>query len=414
MPLLPRKNTLDYNPNSIIDASKKLTAIALERMKNPLEDPDQQTLSTMEATRSLDSSVANLDSLASVFHSTLLRIQNLTATKIRGSGRKGGAKGDLTPFATKEKARKDDLTPFARKALEAKEEKLFEDKDRWRAIYQDDDRNSEAKTQSTFGYLDDDSLPSFPDWRSESDNGIAVNVGGETDISWSSLIFSLINLTRQMDIIVVSRIKPVIGNLSQAQITRLNEIYTLVFNSYNYLVQPFSRRMANPKSKALTGEDYRDPYSKVLVNANPNVFQDYGFGDTTKAILKQNEYGDEILNTFNTERSKLCLDLTVVINSWKQNTPTGQQTEFGNDIQQEFNATLKKNKDLMVEVERDRQAGDDAFILGAGRKPRKPRKTGQMTLVGNGRNFYGEKVNESRDLPCLLSSIRNCPTKYML
>ena len=412
MPLLPRKNTLDYNPNSIIDASKKLTAIALERMKNPLEDPDQQTLSTMEATQRLDSSVGNLDSLASVFHSTLLRIQNLTASKIRGSGRKGGAKGDLTPFATKEKARKDDLTPFARKALEAKEEKLFEDKDRWRAIYQDDDRNSEAKTQSTFGYLDDDSLPSFPDWRSEGDNGLAkvevpLNVGLETDISWSSLVFSLINLTRQMDIIVVSRIKPVIGNLSQAQITRLNEIYTLVFNSYFDLVRPFSRRMA------FAGEDYRDPYSKVLVNANPNVFQDYGFGDTTKAILKQNEYGDEILNTFNTERSKLCLDLTVVINSWKQNTPTGQQTEFGNDIQRDFNITLKKNKDLMVEVEADRQAGSgDTF--GAGRKPRKPRKTGQMTLVGNGRNFYGEKVNESRDLPCLLSSIRNCPTKYLL
>lgn len=412
MPLLPRKNTLDYNPNSIIDASKKLTAIALERMKNPLEDPDQQTLSTMEATRSLDSSVANLDSLASVFHSTLLRIQNLTATKIRGSDRKGGAKGDkgdegdLTPFAVKEKEKKMKITAKAKESKSQRDDiakMLIEDKDRWRAVYHDDDRNSEAKSQSTFGYLDDDCLPSFPDWRSEPEH-VPVNVGAETDISWSSLIFSLINLTRQMDIIVVSRIKPVIGNLSQAQITRLNEIYTLVFNSYFDLVRPFSRRMI----------DYTDSYSKVPRSSNPNVFQDYGFGDTTKAIIKQNEYGDEILNTFNTERSKLCLDLTVVINSWKQNTPTGQQTEFANNIQQEFNITLKKNKDLMVEVEQDRQAGDDAFILGAGRKPRKPRKTGQMTLVGNGRNFYGEKVNESRDLPCLLSSIRNCSTKYLL
>ena len=434
MPLLPRKNTLDYNPNSIIDASKKITAIALERMKNPILDPDQATLTTMKSSASLNDSLATLEGLAGSFHSTLLRIQNLSGTAVRGSGRKPGSKNK-----PKETAKKSSSSSSAAAAEASKEEtdKLVAsmtqaDFDRWKPFYQDDDRNSEAKGTSQPGFLDDDSLPSIPNYRSGGDGdssfdgsvvgNIPFNIGKESDVSWTSLIFNLIQLTRQMDILVVSRIRPVISSLSPPQISKLNDIYIMVFNSYNDLVRPFGRRIIDARTRQLTGDQYKDPFSKVLLNPNSNVFQQYGVGDTTKAIIESNEYGDEILNTFNTERQKLCLDLMVVINSWRQNTPTGQQMEFGDNIQRDFNSTLKKNKDLMMEVEGERGEGfgvaEDVspdVPEGAGRSRKgRPRKTGQMTLVGNGRNFYGEKINESRDLPCLLSSIRNCPTKYLL
>lgn len=434
MPLLPRKNTLDYNPNSIIDASKKITAIALERMKNPILDPDLDTLTTMKSVEQLNENVATLEGLASSFHSILLRIQNLSATSIRGSGRTPGSKNK--PKVTKADKEIQAESSSSAAADDAAASSLIDsmikgDSVKWRAFFQDDDRNSEAKGTSHFGYLDDESLPSIPNYRSDDGGSsfdgslvgnIPFNIGKETDVSWTSLIFDLINLTRRMDIVVVSRIKPVISNLSQTQISRLSDIYIMVFNSYNDLVRPFNRRMINARTRQLTDLQYKDPFSKVLLNPNPNAFQEYGFGDTTKSIIQSNEYGDEILNTFNTERQKLCLDLMVVINSWKQNTPTGQQMEFNDDIQRDFNITLKKNKELMMEVEGERGEGVGVGVsvssvapTGAGRSKRdRPKKTGQMTLVGNGLNFYGEKINDSRDLPCLLSSIRNCPTKYLL
>lgn len=60
MPLLPRKNNLDYNPDNIIQASKRLATISLEQMKNPLFDPDQATLSTLDSERNLDANMSEL------------------------------------------------------------------------------------------------------------------------------------------------------------------------------------------------------------------------------------------------------------------------------------------------------------------------------------------------------------------
>lgn len=60
MPLLPRKNNLDYNPDNIIQASKRLATISLEQMKNPLFDPDQATLSSMDAERNLEGNMSEL------------------------------------------------------------------------------------------------------------------------------------------------------------------------------------------------------------------------------------------------------------------------------------------------------------------------------------------------------------------
>ncbi len=462
MPKLPVNNTLDYNPDGIVNASKKITNISLENMKNPLRDPDQATLSTVEAQRRVGDSFSNLEDLAGVFHSLILRIQNLIATQLRGRGRKGGkrtnteeVRATLQEIANRPRRRVDDDYSFATPSTASAStgtwsngstpsnfsssagstisvsefnRRLNEDRSRYSSYVADDSRNSFA-TPSSRGSTevnedDDDELSTLTDLNDY--NNSALKLGKKMvkeERNWTSMVFYLIQITRKMDILVSSRIKPVANNLSSSQIQKLNEIFLMVNSSYDHLVRPFSRRIINPKTKQLTGEEYKDPYSKVIRNPNPNVFQELGFGDIDKGLIAENQYGDEILNTFNSERKKLLLNLTVVINSWKQNSPTGQQTEFGEDIQKDFDSVTKKNKDLLIETEGERLDDDSAVIRppttdisGAGRRRRgrPPKKTGTMTMIGCGNNFYGEKINNTRDVPCLLSSIRNCPTKYLL
>ena len=462
MPLLPKKNSLDYNPDALINASKKITAIALERMKNPLEDPDTNTLSTMEASKVLDESIMKMEDLAGQFSSILLRLNNISSATTLGSGRKkGGAKTKkVKPELILDEvivgdAPDDELTPYARGEINRREfeRRLAMDRNRFRGFNPDDERNSQARsdisgityrlddessyaplvdrgaykpllgstgTLTDIGTLTDDSF-SYGEFNPDDygdDSSIAssrISRIGKEGKDWTSLIFYLIQLTRKMDMIVVSRIKPVIKNLSQPQIGKLNDIYIMMFNSYNDLIEPFGRRI-------FAGDKFKDPITKVIRNPNLNALQDYRRNfDISPYVIAKNEYGDEILNTFNTERQKLLLDLLVVINAWKQNTPSGQQVQFNEIIQKDFDKTLEKNKELYKNVERDRLENDPNVLfvgegmVGEGRAKRRPKKkTGAMNLVGCGRNFYGEVINNSADIPTIWSNVRDCPTKYLL
>jgi hypothetical protein len=100
---------------------------------------------------------------------------------------------------------------------------------------------------------------------------------------------------------------------------------------------------------------------------------EFGLTEIDSNIIAENEYGDEILNTFNTERKKLLLDLNIVINAWRQNTPTGQQLQVPEDIEREFADNAVKNKELYKDVIEGQ--------VGSGRKPRKMKNTMMMTMV---------------------------------
>ena len=416
MPLLPRKNTLDYNPDSTINASKKIRAIALERMKNPTEDPDQATLSTLDAQKSLGSNIDRLLEMASSFHTLILRIQNLlspTGAVRRRGGRKIGGAGerDDSPFVST-----DDSS-----SLSDYRNRLALDRTRFRRFYDDDSRNSTATPYSSSSGLPDfdgtELLPSFFITQDDITRELPLPATGVSDTqSWVSLIFNLITLTRRMNIVVSSTIKPITDKLSTKQIQVLTRIYLMVRSSYDDITRPLSRRTDDPVARQLIGESMRDPFTGVRRIANPNVFQEVGFGNVEQNLMRQNQYGDEILVTFDTARRELLLSLTVIINSWKQNTPTGQQTELGEELERDFQQTATRNRDLYINLEREANE-DDSAIIGSGRKPRgRPRKkdTMTMTMVGSGRNFYGEPVNNSRDLPTIWRSYRDCPTKYLL
>lgn len=427
MPQLPPKNSLDYNPNSIINASKKIRTIALERMKNPLEDPDQKTLSTLDRQKDLSSVFDRLLDMGGVFQSVVLRIQNLLAPTRGGcKGCRGGSNGT------------EDYSALWRDTYDRLIERADQDAQRFRGRYRDDDRNSTATGSSGFStssgstgdidFDDDSTLPtrsslpsrfyslgssSYPSFDDDSMSDLSMPPVPKDDKNWTSLIFYLITITRRMNIIVSSNIKPSISKLTSKQIDTLKKIYLMVRSSYGDITRPLGRRFQDPVSRRLTGDVMKDPFSGVVRNPNPNAFQEFGFGNVEEDLMRQNQYGDEILNTFNQAREELLLNLTVIINSWKQNTPTGQQMEFSEDLQTDFIDTAQDNRTLYTNLQRD---DDDSGMIGNGRKPRgRPRKNKNATLIGNGRNFYGDKINNSRDIPSLFSgAMRDCPTKYLL
>ena len=431
MPQLPPKNSLDYNPNSIINASKKIKTIALERMKNPLEDPDQKTLSTLDRQKDLSSVFDRLLDMGGVFQSVVLRIQNILAPT-RGGCKdcRGGSNGT------------EDYSALWRDTFNKLRERADQDAQRFTGRYRDDDRNSTATGSSGFStssgstgfstssgstgdidFDDDSTLPtrsslpsrrsSYPSFDDDSMSDLSMPPVPKDDKNWTSLIFYLITITRRMNIIVSSNIKPSISKLTSKQIETLKKIYLMVRSSYGDITRPLGRRFQDPVSKRLTGDVMKDPFSGVIRNPNPNAFQEFGFGNVEEDLMRQNQYGDEILNTFNQAREELLLNLTVIINSWKQNTPTGQQMEFSEDLQTDFIDTAQDNRALYTNLQRD---DDDSGMIGNGRKPRgRPRKNKNATLIGNGRNFYGDKINNSRDIPSLFSgAMRDCPTKYLL
>lgn len=413
MPLLPAKNTLDFNPNSTILASKKIANIALERMKNPVLDPDQNTLTTLQAEKNIEDSFNKLDELAGNFNSLILRIKLVSKTQI-GSGRKRGGKRNDTTNARKDFKRPDRDTTQARKDLEEIVKKISEDV---QSVYTDetgssasisvseylrrlrDDASRYSDTVKSSDYnssatplydgeeIDDDAVSalSFPSRHSvyydedhpeefynqdKEMSSLGENINLD-DRSWTSLIFQLIQVTRRMNIIVTSRIRPVINTLTDNQVRRLTEVYSMVYQSYNDLIAPFLKKQRKFKEKA----NEKNPF---LVGNLEN-------------IVAENEYGDEVLNVFNSERQKLLLNLSVIINSWKQNSATGQQVEFDETLQRDFDNTTKNNKDLLLNK------------MGGSRRK-----------MSGGRNLHGNKISNAREIPTLLSAIRDCPTKRYL
>ena len=232
----------------------------------------------------------------------------------------------------------------------------------------------------------------------------SVDVGEYDNTSWVASIFYLIQLTRKMDILVVSKIKPATNSLTQSQVDKLNDIYRLVKTSYDDITDPFTRRRGKST----------DPYTRV--ERNIDEWRAYGMTNVDEEYVRLNEYGDEILSTFNSERKKLLLDITVVVNSWKQNSATGQQNEMAEDLTRDYENTAGRNKQLYIDTDAPNPqggGGGDQDQVGAGRR-RSSKKNGRSYLLGAGNNFYNEKIDDSRDIPCLLSSIKNCPTKYLL
>jgi hypothetical protein len=155
-----------------------------------------------------------------------------------------------------------------------------------------------------------------------------------------------------------SKIKPAASKLNVAQQSFLAEFLRRIYTIYNDTFRT---------SK---------PGSFVLKYA-PNLEQ---------FIMNLVDAGDNLLSTLKQSIDKLILDTVIILNTSKQLSRDGETT--------------------VITEPADNYALQLAGFVGSGRKPRK--------MIGCGRNFYGEKINNSKDIPTIRHSYQNCPTKYLL
>ena len=410
MPQLPKGNSLDYNPDSVFNASKKIRTIQLERMKNPVEDPDQAVLSALQAKKELDQTFLQLEGLAGAYNDLVLRI-----TKYLGVVSKKTERVIEKGFTPKRKSRK------SRIEGEEADDETFADRfaedrpaNRFTPFYRDDDRNSSAypsqrgdepdflgkfelptgrSRKEARDYLTElnqrrenqmlretlsDDLAIYDETIRLADAFLGRGRGGARgdkrlkkvekvysasrkkaselleekglgsgQDNFITLILSLIKITRSIDILINSRVRPAVKFLSNEMYKSLVTLRKLISDSWDKIRRPF--------------------LSKIGMDAFESALR-----------ADNGEYEDSILSSWNKEREKLMLDLTVIINN--------------------------RVVELPEPAVNTPQAS--SVSTGAGRFP--------VRLVGSGRNFYGELINETKDIPTIRMSYRDCPTKYLL
>jgi hypothetical protein len=426
MPLLPTRNNLDYNPNSIVNASKTIKSIALENMKNPVFDPDMKTLSSMDAERNLK---GNLDLLGKMLLDTendLLRLTQFSGTSIAtgfaelmGSGMmRGGATdadGDMgigalftqpprprgRPKGSKNKApRQPKLTAFNLSQGQQTIPAFFSqmssnrtpsvssgstvtqrrlERQRQQGRFQPTLTAIPTNPQAVpFGDPDDSdpdddasSLPSSASSLASRTNrsrrrsgsvsaapNFGINVNSLPYIL-TSLIITLNSKIQKMDFFLNSKIKPAYRKLDASQQAFLAKFLQTIYGLYN--------------------KTFREVGSGSYITDYSNNLEQF--------INNEVEAGDNLLATLKRNIDKLILDTTIVLNASRQ---------------------LRSDGDTSVNTElADNYALKLAGFAGAGRKPR-----GKM--MGCGRNFYGETINHSRDIPTIRRSYQECATKYLL
>jgi hypothetical protein len=424
MPQLPKGNSLDFNPDSIINASKKIKTIALANMKNPILDPDMKTLSAMDAERNLN---VNIDSLGQMYldvERDLIRVAQFAGTKIKtfqgleGSGRRtkrsmfGGAddkpkmiiEEDDEPAITTDIVPADISPPVKRrgrpkgsKNKPTQVSSSFPTSAFVPPRFSSDMVSSSGNPQARpYGDPDDDdpdddassypSSASNPNSRTSGNAPVRYtrvndfdddvsNISQETDKptipkSISNLLLSIISKLQKMDFFLASKIKPAYAKITDKQQAVLTKIMEQIFNLYNVTI--------------------KQPTAKTYFISRINVREERpNIGNLEEYIIDNVDNGDDLLSYFKKAIDKLILDLSVVINSARR---VGA-TDFTKKVS--YDASTPTNS----------YALELAGFQGAGRKVR---------MVGNGRNFYGDVINKSRDIPTIFSSVRDCPTKYLL
>jgi hypothetical protein len=388
MPSLPKNNNLEYNPNSDFYASKQLKKIALQNMKDPLKDIDIKVLSKMDAQKNLKSSLEEFQLMYTDVQNDLIKLSQYANSTILkgaggpGSGRPPGAKNRpksasaFTSIAAPIGVRQTPSvgspsvgpplgTPTAGSPVP-----LFNPiintppgTPSGSSSSSSSAASSPAATPYSFGSLF--GPPSTG--RRAATPGLPGTPGGVTrtfiaepriTTILSNLLVSLINKLQKMDMLVVSKIKPAVKKLDAEQQFLIGNILKAIFKIYPDNFQTLLRPGVDPSTPHASLEGY-------IENSISN--------------------GDEILELLKRTLDKLIVNLTICLNAAKQlSTKEGQTT-----------ISTEPEEDYVLEL---------TGFVGAGRQQ----------CSGGGRNFYGQVINNSNDIPSIRKSYQNNPTKYLL
>jgi hypothetical protein len=400
MPTLPKNNRLDYNPDSVILASKMLNKTARENLKNPLQDPDFAALRSVKLDKGLSSAVSELNDLALQAEQIFLKIVRV-GEEMEGAGRMrgGGPKEDKEKKVKKPVGRPPKSSKLVRdpeqmsvmeqfyrtqsgvesgrfgkmaadefnKRREASgavaypaeegedfdEETKQEDETAHRNPYDQDIENirmdQEEEDADNLEEVIDFRHPSELEWqkmnlkpRGPTDLEMAVKYfAGKPEDEILNLVNLITSIFRKMDVIVTTKLKSHIQQLTPNELNKLSsEIY----------------------------EGFLSSFKKFITTGKGSVI----FSRLTDNRVKSGSFGMVALMI--KELETLMMDLLVVIKSYRQNFPDGSAT------------------------------ADKLFTAPSG---------GEV-MEGSGRNFYDQAINDSPDIPTIWGKYRNCATKYLL
>jgi hypothetical protein len=418
MPTLPKANTLDYNPDSIISASKKIRVVQSEQMKDaeatnatlrPIKD--DKTVKSM--VRTFVDKIGEIGDTFNLAISQASRIadQDLTYQALKqefGAGRARLARlyGGMDPdpdFVPPEpedepgsapskkprgrpKKTTEPSTPktptidtfFQRLVAEPKEPprasklSLEDVADRAEArgqvnsgaraeefediVDNEDDLDEEAMIEEAEDVseftesVDDDESENYAREYSEKIQRQQIEIAPNQAIITS--ILRLTKLMREASSLLTS-IKPNLRFVTPDDIEEMKVAYNVLIKKWDMLREP-------------AGGGY-------------NFFE---------LISTQIDYSAEMLKVLNDERMRLMTAIITLVNSYNANEA----------VQPNF----VPNK--LIQPIRNALDTSDAPIL-----------PGQaLRYIGAGRNFYGDVINDSRDIPTIWGKRINCPTKYLL
>lgn len=413
MPLLPKRNTLDYNPNSIVNASKTIKTISLENMKNPILDPDMKTLSTMDAERELDSNLELLEENIKELYLLGNKLQSVAGFEVkipewakRGAGR-GGARKKKLPVEIvveeseegenlEEKSIGSESTRRRGRPLGSRNQPVGQitSSPMSSIIPTITPRFQDTLVSSTGNSFatpmndpndddpDDDSsyLPSSVGSRSRtyrssrsgrsipsepSNDGSEIATLGEgrgySRINLIGLLYGIISKINRITFFINSRFKPIFRKLKAKQQGIIKDkIQKGIYDFYKII--------------------FLEPQSTGVMF----------FGNLENYISQEVDNGDDILQQIKTALDACLLSITVSLNASLQSS----------DAEIEYSPA--DNYALRIAGFEGDPSGR---MSGRGRKPR---------MTGCGRNFYGESINNTRDIPTIWRSVQHIPTKYLL
>ena len=402
MPQLPKRNTLDYTPDSIISASKRISIVQSSQMKDANET--SATLRPVKDSNETKAEVAKFSEIISTIADTFNDLRRLAIDKgnqglnellneeldrEEGAGRahvsrlyggmptktKSAATGSatITDYFQKVSSSSDPRRPSVPEFHErgesrgqARSSAREHDFDElYDAEGGDDDPNPEDDDDDDEDDEDDDDTGLSELSRDESslsgDNQFIQPATATLSVK-DQIVARLIRATklmREADM-SVGRLKDASRYLTDADIEELKMAYNILIKKWESLQYPFSgvedgRRFAG-------GYDFFDLISQLV------------------------EFSANILKVLNDERKKLMMDILIVVNSYNANESLNPSFDPATLVQPVKNVLDDFGTENIVTA----------------------------SVIGSGRNFFGRKINEARDIPNIYGRHQACPTKYLL
>lgn len=414
MPTLPKANTLDYNPDSIISASKKLRIVQSSQMKDaeatdatlrPVKD-DKTTTGLVKTFVDKIAEIGDIFNFVRTQSATLgwrTFDRNTQDAKEEGAGRDrlarmyGGmdpADDELSVVSSVSSTRakrpvgrpRKQIDPTGMKQIETYFSRLAgnpQEPPRASKLSKEDIRaRAEARGQSRSatrveeaediadneGDLDeeemaneaediDEEVADVEEHESEERyNRILDDVSVEEVQLKQNIISGILRLTklmREADSIILS-IKPKLKYVTPEEIEEIKMAYNVLIRKWDTLREP------------IKGFPLFELFYQIV------------------------DYSAEMLKVLNDERMKLMTDIITVVNSYNAN-----EAVQPNMVPTKLIQPIRNVLDINEEPERRINPKD-------------------IEKLGAGRNFYGDRINDATDIPTIWGSRRNCPTKYLL